>query len=174
MFVPPHEPIANGTLLTMTSATPGATIRYTLDGTDPNLSSPVYSAQITINSTHTVSAQAYRTGFSNSPVRKVFFSGAAIMEPIEVVNGLAFISWFSDPGFMYQLQKSGDLQSWSDQGSPQAGTGGLLYFILCRPTCTRSSFGSGPIDGGYSPARCAGEIIDSRNSIEFAASPDFR
>ena len=40
--------IAKGTVVTLTSTTPGATIYYTTDGTEPTTASSVYSEAIVI------------------------------------------------------------------------------------------------------------------------------
>ena len=54
--------------VTISCATTGATIYYTLDGTAPTTSSSVYSAPIAISQTTTVKAMATKTGMSNSNV----------------------------------------------------------------------------------------------------------
>ena len=43
--------IAKGTVVTLTSTTPGATIYYTTDGTEPTTASSVYSEAIVIMKT---------------------------------------------------------------------------------------------------------------------------
>ena len=53
---------------TITDATPGATIYYTLDGSTPSTNSTVYTAAIPVNSTTTVKAIAAASGFTNSGV----------------------------------------------------------------------------------------------------------
>lgn len=60
---PSFEPDA-GTFSTaiqvrITSGTPGATIRYTLDGTDPEADDPVYSAPVYVGRTLTLKARAW-------------------------------------------------------------------------------------------------------------------
>jgi hypothetical protein len=52
--------------VTLSCATPGATIHYTTDGTDPTAISSVYSAPITVSFTTTVKARAYKTGLADS------------------------------------------------------------------------------------------------------------
>jgi hypothetical protein len=52
--------------VTLSSATPGTTIRYTLDGTTPVGSSPVYSGAIALPTTATLKANASLTGFNTS------------------------------------------------------------------------------------------------------------
>jgi N-acetylneuraminic acid mutarotase len=53
--------------VTLTSATAGATIYYTTDGTAPNKTSAVYAGAINISSSETVAAIAVAAGYTNSP-----------------------------------------------------------------------------------------------------------
>jgi Chitobiase/beta-hexosaminidase C-terminal domain len=52
--------------LTISTATPSATIYYTTNGTIPTTSSPVYSGPLTISATETVEAIAVASGYSTS------------------------------------------------------------------------------------------------------------
>ncbi len=54
--------------VTITDATPGATIFYTTDGTTPTASSPVYTGPITVSSSETLEAIATATGYKTSAV----------------------------------------------------------------------------------------------------------
>lgn len=56
------------TNVTLTCATEGATIRYTLDGTDPTESSPVYSSPIFIDDDTMIKARAWKDGMNPSAV----------------------------------------------------------------------------------------------------------
>jgi len=53
-------------LITLTSGTSGAEIRYTLDGNEPTESSALYNGAISISTTKTLKAKAYRTGWTAS------------------------------------------------------------------------------------------------------------
>lgn len=57
-----------GDSVTLTSDTEGATIHYTIDGSEPTASSPVYSAPIVINEDTTVKAFAVKEGLTSSKV----------------------------------------------------------------------------------------------------------
>jgi|GEM_PF-1785555 len=58
--------------VTLTAATTGATIRYTLDGTDPTITSgSIYSAPFTVSKTTSVRAIAYKSGMTASNIAKV-------------------------------------------------------------------------------------------------------
>ena len=53
-------------LVTLASATSGATLRYTLDGSDPTATSPLYRYPFVVSATTTVKARAFKTGMTQS------------------------------------------------------------------------------------------------------------
>ena len=59
--------------VTLTSATEGATIYYTTDGTAPTTSSPKYSQAISVDKTMTLKAVAVKEGMENSAVAEVAY-----------------------------------------------------------------------------------------------------
>lgn len=65
---PAGSAVAAGTAVTLTTATSGAEIRYTLDGTEPTASSELYSGPITVTAAVTVKAMAIKSGLSDSAV----------------------------------------------------------------------------------------------------------
>ncbi|MBV9303142.1 MAG: chitobiase/beta-hexosaminidase C-terminal domain-containing protein [Acidobacteriaceae bacterium] len=52
--------------VTLSSSTPNATIRYTLDGSTPTSSSPVYSGPLQLHSSRVVNARAFASGYNPS------------------------------------------------------------------------------------------------------------
>lgn len=64
----PSGAVDYGQEITITCATSGATIYYTTDGTDPDNTSTVYSGAISIASSMTIKARAYKTGIKPSAV----------------------------------------------------------------------------------------------------------
>jgi phage tail protein X len=54
--------------VTISTTTPSATIRYTLNGVAPGTSDPIYAGPITVSSTKTIKAVAYATGMDPSGV----------------------------------------------------------------------------------------------------------
>ena len=60
--------------VTIACATDGATIHYTLDGTDPTTSSAVYSTPIAISQTTTVKAMAVKAGMNNSGIASATYT----------------------------------------------------------------------------------------------------
>ena len=60
--------VAKGTAITLSTATSGATIYYTTNGTTPTASSTKYIGAITINANMTIKAIAVKSGMTNSSV----------------------------------------------------------------------------------------------------------
>jgi Chitobiase/beta-hexosaminidase C-terminal domain/Right handed beta helix region/DUF5010 C-terminal domain len=70
VFSPGPGAYSGGTSVTITSATSGASIRYTTDGstTPSETVGTLYSGPVSINSTTTLQAIAYESGMTDSPV----------------------------------------------------------------------------------------------------------
>ena len=66
--------VPQGTKVELTTSTEGATIYYTLDGSEPTTSSTVYSAPIEITVDTTIKAIAVKTGLTNSDVSQFSYS----------------------------------------------------------------------------------------------------
>lgn len=54
--------------VTLSCVTPGATIRYTTNGSTPDATSPLYGGPIAVNATTTLEAIAFHAGMTDSPV----------------------------------------------------------------------------------------------------------
>src|SRR5262249_36155616 len=65
---------ASSQSVTLSCATSGATIYYTLDGTDPNVTSPAYSTAITLTAGGVGKARAIKAGLSPSPIVSATFT----------------------------------------------------------------------------------------------------
>ena len=74
------------TTLTLGSRTEGATLRYTLDGSDPTEASPLYEMPFTIKESLPVKARAFREGFQPSPVLSVQASKALYREASRIIG----------------------------------------------------------------------------------------
>lgn|GEM_PF-2527666 len=60
--------------VTLATTTPGAQIRYTLDGSDPTTSSTLYSTAFTVSASATVKAKAFATGMNASATAAATFT----------------------------------------------------------------------------------------------------
>ena len=82
--------------VTITTATDGATIHYTTDGTDPTESSAAYSSAISVSSTTTIKAIAVKDGSEDSEVASATYT---IINPvpgyaIDFENAVvAYVDW---------------------------------------------------------------------------------
>ena len=82
VFTPSSGPITNGTSISMSCATPGALIYYTVDSSSPTTNSTVYSGPVTINGGVPVKAFAVASGYVNSGVQSVFYSLVQTATPV--------------------------------------------------------------------------------------------
>lgn len=89
VFTPAAGTYTEPVSVTMSSATTGATIYYTLDGTTPTTSSSVYSAPITVSQTTTLKAFATAAGYGDSPVTSATYTFPATVANIAAFKALA-------------------------------------------------------------------------------------
>ena len=73
-FSPPGGTYASAQTVTISSATAGATIRYTVDGSTPTASSALYSGPISVPNSRTVNAIALKSGSTTSPVSSASYT----------------------------------------------------------------------------------------------------
>ncbi len=107
----------------LASATPGATIRYTTDGSDPGPSSPVYTGPLTVDGSITVKARAYGADLAPSPTATgaytINLSGAVVTptfspSPGQFTTGRAVTIASSTPGATLRYTTTGDDPTVSD------------------------------------------------------------
>jgi len=72
-FSPAAGSFTSAQSVTITCATSGASIYYTIDGTPPTASSTLYSVPITISASTNLNAIAIKTGMTNSPIASASF-----------------------------------------------------------------------------------------------------
>ena len=65
--------------VTLSCTTEGATIRYTLDETDPTETSDEYSAPINVSTTTTVKAKAFKSGYTDSGIASATYTFPALI-----------------------------------------------------------------------------------------------
>ncbi len=78
----PSGAIPNECPVTITTATAGAEIRYTLEGEDPTTNSPLYTSPITLSGDITAKAKAFKIGFNSSSTTTANFTWAVASTPV--------------------------------------------------------------------------------------------
>ncbi|MEV6831464.1 chitobiase/beta-hexosaminidase C-terminal domain-containing protein [Amycolatopsis sp. NPDC051102] len=73
-FSPPGGTYSSAQTVTISSATAGATIQYTVDGSTPTASSALYSGPISVPNSRTVNAIALKSGSTTSPVSSATYT----------------------------------------------------------------------------------------------------
>jgi hypothetical protein len=121
-FNPPAGTYSNAQTVTITSATSGATIYYTTDGSTPTTSSNKYSAPITISTTNTLNAMATATNFANSPVTSGIYT---------IQTATAASPTFSPPAGPYSSVQTVTITSTT--------SGASIYYTTDGSTPTTSS-----------------------------------
>ena len=72
-FNPTGGPFSGVANVTMATDTPGASIRYTLDGSDPDQTDTLYTGPVELTDTTTVKARAFKAGLATSDVASTEF-----------------------------------------------------------------------------------------------------
>ncbi len=85
-FTPTAGSFITAQQVSIACTTEGATIYYTIDGTDPTTNSTVYSEAFTVSTTTTVKAMAVKTGLNNSDVVSATYT---IIEPMTIAEARA-------------------------------------------------------------------------------------
>jgi hypothetical protein len=83
-FNPPGGSYTTTQNVTIACATAGATIRYTVNGSDPTESSPQFTSPITVSATTVVKAKAYKTNWISSDIA---------MASYNIGSGYNFSTW---------------------------------------------------------------------------------
>jgi hypothetical protein len=73
-FSPNGGTFSSPQLVTISCATAGATIRYTTNGSDPTVSSAIYSGPVNVPGSWTLKARAFKTNWTGSGVAQAVFT----------------------------------------------------------------------------------------------------
>ena len=73
-FSPGHGTYTSAQTVSISTSTPGVTIRYSIDGSMPSESSPVYTGPLSISTTTTLQAIGYRANWSPSALKSGTFT----------------------------------------------------------------------------------------------------
>jgi alpha-tubulin suppressor-like RCC1 family protein len=89
-FSPAAGSYTSSQSIALATATPGAVVRYTLDGSDPGPRSPIYAAPLALSSTNTIKARACRAQMAASPIVSALYTislGAVETPTLSVASG---------------------------------------------------------------------------------------
>lgn len=122
VFSPVAGTYSSTQLVTITSATSGASIRYTTDGSVPSgTTGTIYTGPVSVNTTEVLKAVAYKNGFADSSVVSGTYTinGSQTAAPIfSPGGGNAVTITSATPGALIRF---------TVDGSPPTETNGALY-----------------------------------------------
>jgi regulation of enolase protein 1 (concanavalin A-like superfamily) len=115
--------------VTITSATSGATIRYTTDGSAPTATTgAIYSGPITVSSTGYITAIAYENGFTDSAVTFAsYYFGAPTPQAAAPTFSPAGGTYPSVQNVSITSASNGASVRYTTDGSTPTETNGLIY-----------------------------------------------
>lgn len=102
----------NNTTVTLSFAQPGATIRYTTDGSEPNKNSPLYKAPITITQPTTLKAISTGKNFQSSATSSASFYHKGIT--IANISGTPPNTRYPGNGWQTLIDNNSGTQNFSD------------------------------------------------------------
>ncbi len=76
--------------VTITCPTPGAEIKYTIDGSEPTSSSTLYANALILGSDTTLKVKAYKAGWLSSPTKTATFNFTSVAQPQIYPPGASF------------------------------------------------------------------------------------
>jgi len=123
-FDPPAGVYAQAISVTLSTTTAGATIRYTVDGTEPSATSTLYNNPIPVSVNTTIKAKAFATGMDPS-----YTATASYLFPVMIENIGALRTSNADGSTVYHLTNEVVLtyqQSFRHQKFIQDATGAIL------------------------------------------------
>lgn len=112
--------------VTISTTTPGATLYYTTDGSDPDNTDTEYTTPVAVSSTTTLKAIAYATGFDPSTIGSAVYTFPTIVEVPDIATLRASAA---DEVTIYKLTGEAILtfqQAFRNQKFIQDGTAGIL------------------------------------------------
>jgi len=89
VFLPAPGIVSASQTLSLQCGTEDAVIRYTLDGSDPTEESDIYQGPLSVISTTTIKARAYKDGYNSSPITEGTYT---IIESVSLAGS---VTWFA-------------------------------------------------------------------------------
>ena len=159
-------------LVSLSSATAGATIRYSTNGADISASSPVYSAPFTLSASATVKARAFKAGMTDSARSSVSF----VVNPLPSVNSPVI----SPNGGAHSGEVSVSLSSATSGATIRYSTNGAdisasspvysaPFTLSASATVKARAFKAGMTDSGQTAANFNFTTTDKTSSFSYDA-----
>ena len=135
---------AGSQAVTLACATPGAAIRYTLDGSEPTAASALYTAPVQLTQTTTVKARAFVAGMADSAAASATYTRVVTLAAAVDAPGLVFTTGGDAPWFIQSaVKRTGDeaLQSgaithrqtsWVETTVTNAGSLSFWWQVSCE------------------------------------------
>lgn len=145
---PPTFSPATGTYyssqnVSLTSTTPGATIYYTTDGSDPDDTDTQYSTPIAVSTTTTIKAKAYKDGMDPSGIATATYT----FPTINNVSNIAALRAGTTDGTVYKLTGEAvlTLKTTNNNNTKyiQDATGGIMIYDSGAKIITSYNVGDG-------------------------------
>jgi Chitobiase/beta-hexosaminidase C-terminal domain len=133
-FSPAGGSFSTAQTVTITTATSGASIRFTVDGSTPTASSTLYSGPISVPSSRTINAIGIKSGLSNSAVGSATYTIGTVAgcpTQADIPNFGPNVRIF-DTGMAaatIQAQLDADFNAQKDTLSAQMGTGRVAHLF---------------------------------------------
>ncbi|HTB81860.1 MAG TPA: choice-of-anchor tandem repeat GloVer-containing protein [Opitutaceae bacterium] len=127
IFSPPAGNYTSAQTVAITSATSGASIRYTTDGSTPSeTNGTIYSGPLYLSNNATLSAIAYASGFSDSPVSTAIYT-VNFQQAAVPVFSLGAGTYTSAQIVTISTATSGASIRYTTDGSMPTETTGIIY-----------------------------------------------
>ncbi len=164
-FDPAAGEVTSGTEVAISCATSGATIHYTVDGTDPTSSSATYSSPIEITATTTIKAIAVKDGMADSEIASATYSvasaGSVTLTANDITAGENTVQGTNNSVLAYRLGTGNNNGSLTFP----AGYSSITFTLAGFASGTRSfSITNGTINGDDSLSPAAGSPSGTINA----------
>lgn len=183
----PTFSVAGGTYtstqnVSISCATEGATIYYTIDGTTPDNTKTPYASALTISSTTTVKAIAIKDGVSSEIAEVTYTINSGGSDPVTVTfiagtdTGASSVTKNGITVSMSTMSRTDNYRAYANSSMTVASTVGQISRVVV--TCTGSGNGEngpGKFSGsGYSYSGNIGTWSGSSTSVTLSASAQVR
>ena len=164
-FSPAAGEVTSGTEVTISCATSGATIHYTVDGTDPTSSSATYSSPIEITATTIIKAIAVKSGLADSEIATATYTvptaGSVTLTDNDITAGDNTVQGTNSNALAYRLGTSNNNGSLTFP----AGYSSITFTLAGWASGTRSfSITNGTINGDDSLSPATGSPSGTINA----------